>query len=96
MAAVQETIGLVSLLAFQCLYLLWGWPVLLLLPLLDLTLLLTHLLVAWAAKWLVVGRYREGVYPLYGSTYLRHWVAELMSVVSEACDWVCHRLIRYA
>lgn len=27
------------------------------------------------AKWLIVGRYRPGVYPLWGSMYLRCWVA---------------------
>jgi non-ribosomal peptide synthetase-like protein len=28
-----------------------------------------------AAKWLIIGRYRPGVYPLWGSFYLRWWLA---------------------
>eukprot|EP00933_Yihiella_yeosuensis_P073258 TRINITY_DN8187_c2_g1_i1.p1 TRINITY_DN8187_c2_g1~~TRINITY_DN8187_c2_g1_i1.p1 ORF type:complete len:1871 (+),score=316.61 TRINITY_DN8187_c2_g1_i1:800-5614(+) len=30
-------------------------------------------------KWLLIGRYKEGVYPIYGTYYLRHWVVEYLS-----------------
>ena len=28
-----------------------------------------------AAKWLIIGRYKPGVYPLWGSYYIRCWLA---------------------
>ena len=32
--------------------------------------------VAWAGKWLIVGRLRAGVYPLWGWVYFRWWLAD--------------------
>ncbi|MBN8906039.1 MAG: peptide synthetase, partial [Rhodospirillales bacterium] len=38
--------------------------------------------IAIALKWLVIGRFREGSYPLWGSYYLRWWfVTRLLNVV---------------
>jgi acyl carrier protein len=34
-------------------------------------------LVFVAIKWIVIGRYREGRYPIYGSYYLRWWFVEM-------------------
>ncbi len=34
------------------------------------------LLVACAAKWLIIGRYRPGLHPLWGSYYLRWWLVD--------------------
>ncbi|WP_036168194.1 Pls/PosA family non-ribosomal peptide synthetase [Massilia sp. 9096] len=31
---------------------------------------------AWAGKWLVAGRLQPGVYPLWGRTYFRWWLAD--------------------
>jgi len=33
-------------------------------------------LVGVAAKWLIIGRYRAGAYPLWGSYYLRWWLVD--------------------
>jgi len=30
-------------------------------------------------KWLLIGRYREGDYPIYSSFYLRHWLVEMLA-----------------
>ncbi len=42
------------------------------------------ILIAIAAKWLVIGRYQEGDYPLWGSYYLRWWfVRRIQALVPE-------------
>ena len=30
-------------------------------------------------KWIVVGRYRPGTYPIYSGMYLKHWLVEQYS-----------------
>ena len=37
-----------------------------------------------AAKWLIIGRYRAGSYPLWGSYYLRWWVVARLQAMSGA------------
>ena len=34
-------------------------------------LVIYSLFFTWLTKWLVIGRYKEGTYPLWGSYYLR-------------------------
>lgn len=51
-------------------------------PAVEFLLLLLHLIVAWAAKWILVGRYREGVHGIYSNFYIRHWLANLLAMVS--------------
>jgi non-ribosomal peptide synthetase-like protein len=40
------------------------------------------LAVAIGSKWLIIGRYKPGVYPLWGSYYLRWWVVSRLQGVS--------------
>jgi non-ribosomal peptide synthetase-like protein len=40
----------------------------------GLALWIGMLLVSIAAKWLIIGRYRAGAYPLWGSYYFRFWL----------------------
>jgi hypothetical protein len=40
------------------------------------------LAVAIGSKWLIIGRYQPGVYPLWGSYYLRWWVVSHLQSVS--------------
>jgi non-ribosomal peptide synthetase-like protein len=40
------------------------------------------LAVAIGSKWLIIGRYQPGVYPLWGSYYLRWWVVSRLQSVS--------------
>jgi non-ribosomal peptide synthetase-like protein len=40
----------------------------------GLALWIVMLLVSIAAKWLIIGRYRAGAYPLWGSYYFRFWL----------------------
>ncbi len=42
----------------------------------------TMLLVAFGTKWLVIGRFRPGRYPLWGSYYCRWWIAHLFQQLS--------------
>ncbi|HEY7248022.1 MAG TPA: Pls/PosA family non-ribosomal peptide synthetase [Xanthobacteraceae bacterium] len=37
-----------------------------------------------AAKWLIIGRYRPGAYPLWGSYYLRWWLVARLQAFSGA------------
>jgi non-ribosomal peptide synthetase-like protein len=37
-----------------------------------------------AAKWLIIGRYRAGAYPLWGSYYLRWWLVGRLQAMSGA------------
>jgi non-ribosomal peptide synthetase-like protein len=37
-----------------------------------------------AAKWLIIGRYRAGAYPLWGSYYLRWWLVARLQAMSGA------------
>jgi non-ribosomal peptide synthetase-like protein len=37
-----------------------------------------------AAKWIVIGRYRAGAYPLWGSYYLRWWLVARLQAMSGA------------
>ena len=73
---------MIPLLLVTYLWLWWGWAALALSPIADLVLLFIHLFIAWAAKWLLVGRYKEGEYPMYGGFYIRHWLAKMLSLVS--------------
>ncbi|HEY2185002.1 MAG TPA: Pls/PosA family non-ribosomal peptide synthetase [Xanthobacteraceae bacterium] len=36
------------------------------------------------AKWLIIGRYRPGAYPLWGSYYLRWWLVARLQAISGA------------
>ncbi|HEY1857417.1 Pls/PosA family non-ribosomal peptide synthetase [Acidocella sp.] len=36
------------------------------------------------SKWLIIGRYRPGAYPLWGSYYIRWWLASRLQVLSGA------------
>lgn len=48
-------------------------------------LLVVHplmLLVAAAVKWLVVGRYRAGVFPLWGQAHFRHWLVDRVLAIA--------------
>ena len=40
------------------------------------------LVVALAAKWLVIGRYRPGRYPLWGLYYLRFWLVDRLVAIA--------------
>lgn len=60
----------------------WSWKALALQPAIEFVLLLIYLLVAWGAKWLLVGRYKEGVHGIYGRFYVCHWLANLLCMVS--------------
>ncbi len=42
------------------------------------------LAVSIAAKWLIIGRYRAGAYPLWGSYYLRWWLVARLQAMSGA------------
>ena len=42
------------------------------------------LLLSVAAKWLIIGRFREGSYPLWGSYYFRWWLVGNSRVGSRA------------
>jgi hypothetical protein len=75
-------ITMIPFLLVTYLWLWWGWAALAVLPLVDLLLLCLHPLIALAAKWVLVGRYKEGQHPLYGAFYIRHWLAKLLSMVS--------------
>jgi non-ribosomal peptide synthetase-like protein len=37
-----------------------------------------------AAKWLIIGRYRAGAYPLWGSYYLRWWLVSRLQAMNGA------------
>jgi len=60
------------------------WGVTFLLISLSITSMIKDLLfpmVLILLKWLVIGKYREGRYPVYGSMYLRWWFVEIMHYV---------------
>ncbi len=40
------------------------------------------LIMAIAAKWLLIGRYKPGRYPLWGSFYIRWWIASRLQYLS--------------
>jgi non-ribosomal peptide synthetase-like protein len=40
------------------------------------------IVVAIAAKWLIIGRYRRGRYPLWGATYIRWWIVSRLQHLS--------------
>ena len=42
------------------------------------------LVLSIAAKWLIIGRYRAGAYPLWGSYYLRWWMVTRLQAMSGA------------
>ncbi len=42
------------------------------------------LLVAISGKWLIMGRFRSGRYPLWGSMYLRFWIVSRLHAMSGA------------
>jgi non-ribosomal peptide synthetase-like protein len=62
-------------------------------PVLGLLAIVASLSLAWwpvmialsvVAKWLVIGRYRAGAYPLWGSYYLRWWLVSVVQRLSGA------------
>jgi hypothetical protein len=44
----------------------------------------TLLVVTFLAKWILIGRYKAGVYPLWGWYYLRWWIVHRLVQASEA------------
>jgi hypothetical protein len=84
--SVQFLLTLLPLLIFDATFTVVGWPALALLPALDFVLLVVHALVAIGAKWLLVGRYTEGEHPIYGWFYVRHWLANLLSIVRRGVE----------
>jgi len=92
LAQAGSLYGLISFLSLQWLlpYFAFIWmgehghtPVWSLLAILTMMVVLEPLLlfVALGAKWLIIGRYRAGVYPLWGAYYFRWWlVNHLMSL----------------
>lgn len=42
----------------------------------------TLIIIAIAAKWLLIGRYRPGRYPLWGSFYIRWWITSRLQHLS--------------
>lgn len=79
--SIQFLLALVPLLVFDVAFTLVGWPAITVLPAVDFALLLLHVVVAIGAKWLLVGRYKEGVEPIYGWFYVRHWLLNLLELV---------------
>jgi non-ribosomal peptide synthetase-like protein len=55
-----------------------------LLPLLLLGLWAAMLLISVIAKWLIIGRYRSGAHPLWGSYYIRWWIVARLQAISGA------------
>jgi non-ribosomal peptide synthetase-like protein len=51
---------------------------------LVLALLPAMLALSIAAKWLIIGRYRAGAYPIWGSYYLRWWLVARLQAMSGA------------
>ena len=41
-----------------------------------------------AAKWLIIGRYKAGAYPLWGSYYLRWWLASGLQRLFDAGGFI--------
>jgi len=44
----------------------------------------------FALKWFLIGRYREGSYPIYGTYYLRHWLVDFAArktLVMKGSGW---------
>lgn len=60
----------------------WGYSAFALLPLLSSAALLLGVGLTILGKWLFVGRYREGEFPIWGWQYIRHWLANQFVVVS--------------
>lgn len=79
---VSLLLGLAPMLISMYLMLEVGWRSLVLLPGLELCSWLMLALWSIGGKWLMVGRYKECEVPLWGSYYLRHWVAQLFILVS--------------
>jgi acetyltransferase-like isoleucine patch superfamily enzyme len=46
-------------------------------------------LVFVVAKWLIVGKYRQGRYPLWGEYYLRWWFVDILRKISGRGIWGC-------
>ena len=61
-------LGFVSCLDTWSLVLIATWP--------------TLLAISVAAKWLLIGRYRPGVYPLWGWYYLRFWLVRRFEMIA--------------
>ncbi|MBL9002687.1 MAG: amino acid adenylation domain-containing protein [Myxococcales bacterium] len=64
------TVGTGQLVAVLVALSLFSWPV--------------FMAIAIAAKWLIIGRYREGSFPLWGSYHLRAWLVGRLAALSGA------------
>jgi hypothetical protein len=42
-------------------------------------------LVFVAIKWIVIGRYKAGRHPIWGSYYLRWWFVDICKIFSVGC-----------
>jgi non-ribosomal peptide synthetase-like protein len=67
---IQEQISPAQLFGFGAMILILTWPVLLILSI--------------VAKWVIIGRYRPGRYPLWGAYYFRWWLAGRFQAFSGA------------
>ena len=59
-----------------------GYSFLLVSPLISVIFVVFFCLEIWALKWLLIGRLREGRYPIGGSFYLRKWLFDQVMDIS--------------
>lgn len=60
----------------------WGYRAFVLMPALTAAGLVVGVGLTILGKWLFIGRYKEGEHPIWGSYYIRHWLANQFVVVS--------------
>ncbi|MFI5361734.1 MAG: Pls/PosA family non-ribosomal peptide synthetase [Elusimicrobiota bacterium] len=64
-----------------------GYSFLMIAPLIALTFVVFFCLEIWALKWLLIGRLREGRYPIGGSFYVRKWLFDqVMDITLEVTE----------
>lgn len=86
-SGVSSMLNLAPMLISMYILLAAGWRALVLLPAFELGSWLLLALWSVGGKWLLVGRYKQAEVPLWGSYYIRHWVAHLFVLVSARDCW---------
>lgn len=86
---VSSMLSLAPMLISMYILLAVGWRALVLLPAFELGSWLLLALWSVGGKWLLVGRYKQAEVPLWGSYYIRHWVAHLFVLVSACIAGTC-------
>jgi hypothetical protein len=86
-SGTMHALSVLPMLGWMWLLMEWGYNAFAVLPLLSFGSLVLGVGLTIVGKWVLVGRYKEGEYPIWGWQYIKHWLSNQFVVVSAGGWW---------